>query len=52
VLEKLPELKGQKLIFLRDRDSFKIIKETSCKIFTGLTQGTIKILSDPEVGLK
>jgi hypothetical protein len=52
VLDRLPQLRGQRLILLIDRDSLKIVKETSYKIFTGLTQGTIKILSDPEAGPK
>jgi hypothetical protein len=52
VLDRLPQLKGQRLILLIDGDPFKIIKETSYKIFTGLTQGTIKILSDYETGPK
>jgi hypothetical protein len=29
------------------RDSANVIKETSCKVFTGLTVGFLKVLSDP-----
>jgi hypothetical protein len=35
----------------RGHGSFKVIKDTSCKIFAGLTQGTVKVLSNPEAGL-
>jgi hypothetical protein len=51
VLDTQPELKGQRLILLIDRDSLTVIKETGYKIFTGLAQGTIKVLRDPEAGL-
>jgi hypothetical protein len=48
VLDRLPELKRQRHIqrftFLTERDSFKIIKELTYRIFTGLTQRTITYL--------
>jgi hypothetical protein len=31
-----------------DRDSFGIIQKTGYKIFTGLSQGVVKVLKDPE----
>jgi hypothetical protein len=37
-----------RLLETKDQDSFKIIKETGYKTFTGLTQGPIKVLSDHE----
>jgi hypothetical protein len=52
VLDRQPELKGQRLILLVDWDSHTVIKETGYKIFTGLTQGTIKVLRYPEAGLQ
>jgi hypothetical protein len=48
VLHSQPELKGQWLVLAVDWDSMKVIKETRYKIYTALTQGTIKFLSDPE----
>jgi hypothetical protein len=50
VLDRQPEPKGQRLILLIDRDSLTVIKGTGYKIFTGLTQGTVKVLRDPEAG--
>jgi DNA integrity scanning protein DisA with diadenylate cyclase activity len=50
VLDRLAEPKGQGLILLIDRDSFKVIKETGYKIFTGLTQATVRVLSDLKQG--
>jgi hypothetical protein len=50
VLDRLPELKDQRLILLTEWDSFK--NNQGDKISTGLTQGTIKVLSDPEAGSK
>jgi hypothetical protein len=47
-LDKQPELKGQRLILLIDRDSYNTIKRTGYKILTGLLEGTIKVLHDPE----
>jgi hypothetical protein len=32
-----------------DRDSLEAIQKTGYKIFTGLSQGTVKVLKDPEV---
>jgi hypothetical protein len=49
-LVRQPEPKGQRLILLIDRDSLTAIKGMGYKIFTGLTQGTVKVLRDPEVG--
>jgi hypothetical protein len=49
-LVRQPEPKGQRLILLIDRDSFTVIKGTGYKIFTGLTQGMVKVLRDPEGG--
>jgi hypothetical protein len=37
-----------RLLETKDQDSFKIIKETGYKTFTGLTQGPVKVLRDPE----
>jgi hypothetical protein len=50
VLVRQPEPKGQRLILLIDRDSLTAIKGTGYKIFTGLTQGKVKVLRDPEAG--
>jgi hypothetical protein len=50
VLVRQPEPKGQRLILLIDQDSLTANKGTGYKIFTGLTQGTVKVLRDPEVG--
>ncbi|PNF41280.1 hypothetical protein B7P43_G01460, partial [Cryptotermes secundus] len=49
VLDKQSESKGQRLILFIDRDSYTIIQRTGYKIFTGLSQGTVKVLDDPEV---
>jgi hypothetical protein len=48
VLVRQPEPKGQRLILLTDWDSLTAIKGTGYKIFMGLTQGTVKVLRDPE----
>jgi hypothetical protein len=48
VLDSQPEPKDQRLILLIDRDSLTVIKETGYKIFTGLPQGTVKVLCDSE----
>jgi hypothetical protein len=50
VLVSQPEFKGHRLILLIDRESLTAIKGTDYKIFTGLTQGTVKVLKDPEAG--
>jgi hypothetical protein len=42
------EPKGQRLILLIDWDSLTAIKMTGYKIFTGLSQGIVKVLKDPE----
>jgi hypothetical protein len=49
VLDRQSEPKGQRLILHIDRDSLAAIKSTGYKIFTGLPQGTAKVLKDPEV---
>jgi hypothetical protein len=47
ILHKQPELKGQRLIMLIDQDSLSAIKMTGYKIFTGLSQGVVKVMEDP-----
>jgi hypothetical protein len=47
-LDKQPDPKGQRLILLIDRDSYNTIKRTRYKILTGLSEGMIKVLHDPE----
>jgi hypothetical protein len=47
ILDKQSETKGHKLILHRDRDSFVAIKKTGYKIFTGLSQRTVTVLTDP-----
>jgi hypothetical protein len=49
VLNKQSESKGQRLILFIDRDSYTTIQRTGIKIYTGLSQGTVKVLNDPEV---
>jgi hypothetical protein len=44
-----PEPKGQRLILHIDRDSLVTIRKTGNKIFTGLSQGIVKVLKDPEM---
>jgi hypothetical protein len=48
VLDKQSEPKGQRLILHIDRESYTSIKRTGHRIFTGLSQGTVKVLKDPE----
>lgn len=48
VLDTQSEPKGQRLILLIDRDSYTIIQRTGYKLFTGLSQSTVKVLKDPE----
>jgi hypothetical protein len=48
VLCKQSEPKGQRLNLHIDRDSYTSIKRTGHMIFTGLSQGTVKVLRDPE----
>jgi hypothetical protein len=48
VFNKQPQLKGLRLILFTDRDSYISIKSTGHRIFTGLSQGTVKVLRDPE----
>jgi hypothetical protein len=55
VCDKQSESKGQTLISFIDRDSHIIIQRIGykihlfIKIFTGLSQGTVKVLDDPEI---
>lgn len=46
ILNKQLELKGQRLILLIDQDSLSAIKRAGYKIFTGLSQGTVKVIED------
>jgi hypothetical protein len=48
VLNKQPEPKGLRLILFIDRDSYASIRRTGHRIFTGLSQGTVKVPRDPE----
>jgi hypothetical protein len=48
VLDRQSEPKGLRLILLIDRGSNNILKATGYKILTGLSEGTIKVLHDPE----
>ena len=48
VLDSRDEPLGRRLILLVDWDSAKIINGTGYKIYTGLSEGTFKVLSDPE----
>jgi hypothetical protein len=47
-LNKQSEPKGHRFILHIDWDSLAVIKSTGYKIFTGLSQGTVKVLKDPE----
>jgi hypothetical protein len=47
-LDKQSEPKGLRFILLINRDSYNIIKRTGYKILTGLLEGMIKVLHDPE----
>jgi hypothetical protein len=49
VLGRPSEPKGQRLILHIDQDSLVAIQKTGYKIFTGLSQGTVKVQKDPEV---
>jgi hypothetical protein len=48
VLNKQPEPKGLRLILFIDTDSYISIKRTGHRIFTGLSQGTVGVLRDPD----
>jgi hypothetical protein len=48
ILNKQSGPKGQRIILHIDRDPFLAIKKTGYKIVTGLSQGTVKVLKDPE----
>jgi hypothetical protein len=43
------EPKGRRLFLHIDRDSLVTIRKTGNKIFTGLSQGIVKVLKDPEM---
>jgi hypothetical protein len=49
VLGRKSEPKGQRLFLHIDRDSLMTIQKTGYKIFTGLSQGIVKVLKDPEM---
>jgi hypothetical protein len=49
VLGRQSEPKGQRLILHREGNSLVAIQKTGYKIFTVLSQGTVKVLKDPEV---
>jgi hypothetical protein len=44
ILDKQTEPKGQRLILHIDRGSFLALKRTRYKIFTRISQGTVKVL--------
>jgi hypothetical protein len=48
VLDRHCEPKGQRLLLHKDRGSLAAIKSTGYKIFTGLSQGTVKVMKEPE----
>jgi hypothetical protein len=48
VLDKASEPNRQRLILFIEQQPYTIIGETEYKIFTGLSQGTIKVLRDTE----
>jgi hypothetical protein len=48
ILDKQSEPNGQRLVLHIDWDSFVAIKNTGYKILMGLSQGTVKVLKDPE----
>jgi hypothetical protein len=48
VLDKQSQPKGQRLILHIYQDSYTSLKRTGHRIFTGLSQGTVKVLRDPE----
>jgi hypothetical protein len=48
ILDKQSDLKGQRLILHTNRDYFVAIKRARYETFTGLSQGTVKVLKDPE----
>jgi hypothetical protein len=48
VLNSRDKPTDRKLILLKDQDSANITKRTSYKIFTQMSEGTFKVLSDPE----
>jgi hypothetical protein len=49
VLGRQSEPKGQRLFLHIDRDSLVTIQKSGYKIFTGLSQGIVKVLKDPEM---
>jgi hypothetical protein len=48
ILNRQPEPRGVRLILLIDRNSLSAIKSAGYKIFTGLSQGTVKVMEDPK----
>ena len=50
VLNSKNELTERRLILLVDLDSVTAIKRNGCKIFTGLSEGTFKVFSNPKAG--
>jgi hypothetical protein len=52
VLDSKDEPTGRRISLLVNRDTALIIKRTGYKIFTGLSEGTFKVLSDPEAELR
>jgi hypothetical protein len=46
VLDSLDEAIGRRFILLVDQDSLNGIKKAGCKIYTGLSEGTSKVLTD------
>jgi hypothetical protein len=51
-LNKQPEPKGLRLILFIYRDTYISIKKTGHRIFTGLSQGTVKVLRDPDAQIQ
>jgi hypothetical protein len=52
VLDKQSDPKGQRFILHIDRDSLVAIQKSGYKIFTGLSQGTVKVLKHLEAQKK
>ncbi|PNF33649.1 hypothetical protein B7P43_G12928 [Cryptotermes secundus] len=48
ILDRKSEPKGQRLILLIDRDSLSVIKRIGYRVNAGLSQGTFRVLQDPE----
>ena len=52
ILDSKDESTGKRLILSVDRDSARTIKRTGYKIFMGLSDGTFKVLTNPESELR